>query len=84
MLWDWQRADPVKGSSLRKQDRLDVHRAVQDMQDDDPALCNAIENQIPAMNPATNVMVLIAWDDWPGFRHVSQFEATTGQFLHET
>lgn len=54
------------------------------MQDHNPVFCDAIEDQIPAMNPATNTVALIAWDDWPGLWHVSQVNATARKLLHRT
>jgi single-strand DNA-binding protein len=73
-----------KSSVVWKQDRLDVHRAIQHMQDNGPALSNAIEDQIPAMHPTANAMMFVPWDDRPGLRHVREFQAAAGKLPHET
>ena len=67
-------------SALREQDRVNVHRAVQDVQHCHFIPADLVENQVAPVHAALDVLCLISWDDRPGLGEVSQIHATAPEF----
>ena len=67
-------------SALREQDRVNVHRAAQDMKHCRLIPADLVENQVAPVHAAPDVLCLISWDDRPGLGEVSQIHATAPEF----
>ena len=70
-------------SAVKEQDCLDSHRAIQDVQDGDSVSADAVEDQVSAMNPATDTVMFISGHHGPGLRHVGNVESEMVELAHK-